>query len=204
MNCLNRYKLSNSYLLEAHYGWKGICADANYQYWYELAKYRTCEIVGGAFSSGSGDEVSFAFRGIYGGIVGAGLDNTGGGVPTPTITFDKVLESLKFPRVIDYLSLDVEGAESMVFQGIDMSVTKFAIISIERPKPDLRKLLTDHGYELVFDLGWFGETLWLNKEMFPNWQEVKSAGQKKVAIDVPNAHFSSDTFCKDPVVSNCA
>jgi FkbM family methyltransferase len=201
--CNHAYRMSNSYALESFFGWKGICADANYQYWYDVAKYRNCHVIGGAVSSKTGDEVTFAFRGSYGGIVSNETDNQGSGVTIPTISFDTILTTLKFPRVIDYLSLDVEGAESFVFQGIDLSVTKFLVITIERPKPDLRKKLEAAGYALVWDLGWFGETLWLSKELFPDWQKLKTSRPDEIAYNLTNVHFSATTFCKDTVVSNC-
>jgi hypothetical protein len=69
-------KLSNTLHLEQN-GWKGLCIEPNPMYWYRLAAYRQCTIVG-AFVGGTedGKEVDVILSNhVYGGIVGQGLDN---------------------------------------------------------------------------------------------------------------------------------
>ena len=54
------------------------------------------------------------------------------------------------PRVIDFLSLDVEGAEIQVLKGVDFSQFEFQYMCIESRSPDkLEFFLGQHGYYLV-------------------------------------------------------
>ena len=69
------------------------------------------------------------------------------------------------PKIIDYLSLDVEGAESMVFQNFDWDLYKFKFLTIERPKDDLKYLLNENGYREVRKITSWGETLWINQDL---------------------------------------
>ena len=54
--------LSNTFVLEKN-GWEGVCIEANPEYWYGLASFRTCTIVGAAVGGKPEDdglEVNFA------------------------------------------------------------------------------------------------------------------------------------------------
>lgn len=68
-------ELSNTLFLEQN-GWDGVCIEGNPEYWYGLARYRNCTIVG-AFVGGSvdGTKAEIALRGSGGGIVGSDFDN---------------------------------------------------------------------------------------------------------------------------------
>ena len=69
--------LSNTFLLERN-GWDGVCIEANPEYWYRLASFCNCTIVGAAVGGNiDGEEVEFAFRNVFGGVVRAGMDNDG-------------------------------------------------------------------------------------------------------------------------------
>jgi hypothetical protein len=67
------------------------------------------------------------------------------------------------PNVIDYMSLDVEGAESLVMEYFPWNLYSFKFLTIERPKEDLKQTLKSNGYRLVMILSDFGETLWIHK-----------------------------------------
>ena len=77
----------------------------------------------------------------------------------PTITLrtrrlDDVLREFKVPRVIDYLNLDVEGAESSILSSSHpWGVYRFLTLSVERPPPDLALRLFAHGYLYVMPVG---------------------------------------------------
>jgi len=62
---------------------------------------------------------------------------------------DDILNAAGAPPEIDYLSIDVEGAEERVLGGL--SFTDFAVkaITIERPTPAVHKLLVEAGFVLA-------------------------------------------------------
>jgi len=166
----NHYReLSNTLSLERN-GWKGLCIEGNPMYWYELARYRKCTIVG-AFvggkekEDGTGVEVVLG-RGVEGGIAAKGMDTPA----NPRRKTDKreivsimtIFKETKTPKTIDYFSLDVEGAESLVMEDFPWDEYTFRFLTIERPKDDLKSTLQTQGYVAVAHLGTFGEELWMN------------------------------------------
>ena len=66
-----------------------------------------------------------------------------------TITFQQLLDNYNAPNVIDYLSLDIEGAEERVFRNFPFDKYKFLCMTIERPTPVLNKTLLSNGYVFV-------------------------------------------------------
>jgi len=65
-------------------------------------------------------------------------------------TLNQLLEQSNAPRLIDLLSLDVEGAELGVLKGIDHSEFRFKYMLIEcRNFEKIDRYLTDHGYRMV-------------------------------------------------------
>mmetsp|Transcript_23941 Transcript_23941/g.50106 ORF Transcript_23941/g.50106 Transcript_23941/m.50106 type:complete len:319 (-) Transcript_23941:215-1171(-) len=160
--------LSNSYQLEQN-GWNGLCIEPNPRYWYRLASFRTCTIVA-AFVGGSQKEdgklVNVKFSNARkGGIVGDTMDNKEGAEERRTlVSIETMFEETNVPNVIDYLSLDVEGAEGLVMKDFPWNVYHFKFMTIERPNDDLKILLLSNGYRLARTLSKYEETLWVNEE----------------------------------------
>ena len=159
-------KFSNTYLLERN-GWNGVCIEPNPQYWYRLASFRNCIIVG-AFVGGKeeedGKEVDVILsNGVYGGIVAEGMDNTDKREEKRNVvSISTVFKKANVPRIIDYFSLDVEGAELFVMEHFPWHLYKFRFMSIERPNVELQELLNLEGYKMVRTITGFGETLWIH------------------------------------------
>lgn len=160
--------LSNTLMLEQH-GWNGLCVEPNHQYWYNLAFYRKCAVVG-AFTGGAKDseQVEVAFKGVLGGIVGSNYDTKQAKSKQTryTVSLKSLLDQFGAPKVIDYLSLDVEGAESLVMRNFPFHEYSFSFATIERPKEDLKQILAQNNYTFVAKLSSWGETLWMHRS-FP-------------------------------------
>jgi hypothetical protein len=78
--------------------------------------------------------------------------------------------------VIDYFSLDVEGAELIVMKDFPFDKYTFKFLTIERPKPELIDLLQNQGYRQVKKLTHWGETLWVHDESVAlSKEEIDSA-----------------------------
>lgn len=163
--------LSNTLHLEQK-GWDGICIEGNPAYWYGLGRYRKCTVIG-AFVGGSGSEadgavVDISLIGVGGGIVGRGMDNKNkkakGLVKRELVSISTVLKEANAPQSIDYFSLDVEGAETLVMKDFPWEDYTFRFMTIERPKDDLKELLKSHGYREVKELVTWGETLWVHEK----------------------------------------
>lgn len=158
--------ISNTYALEQNLDWSGICMEPNPDYWFPLA-HRRCHVVGAVVGELRNDPVVFQKTGdgTRGGIVGAEFDNQVnlGGETRYTVPLHEILDRFQAPKVIDYLSLDVEGAETLIMKHFPFDRYSFNVLTVERPKDDLKELLEKKGYELLATICHFGETLWVRK-----------------------------------------
>jgi hypothetical protein len=113
------------------------------------------------------DEVTFKFpkeKAAKGGIVGEEFDNKV--APTDqahlryTVRLVEIFQRFNVPKDIDYLSLDVEGAEDFVMGTFPFSEYQFKVLTVERPSSILADILGSHGYILFKTLKKGKETLW--------------------------------------------
>jgi hypothetical protein len=143
----------------------GLCIEPNPTYWLDLSA-RRCNLVGAVVGQKRMEKVSFALaKREFGGIIGTKFDHTSlrkGMRPRDfhTVPLLEIFERNNVPRYIDYLSLDIEGAELYVMEAFPFDRYTVRIITIERPKRALREMLEKNGYKLLRILSDFGETLW--------------------------------------------
>ena len=144
---------SNTYALE-QLGWKGVCIDANTQCIKLLKKLRSCTVLNTVVSRKQ-EYVNFTYKGEMGGIVNKKYDNSDSNEESSSIkahSLQSLLKSLKLAK-IDYLSLDVEGAEEDILtEEFDWSDV-FRAITIERPSPRLCQRLFRRGYLYAGSVG---------------------------------------------------
>ena len=161
--------LSNTYSLEKKFGWNGLCIEPNPIYWANLT-YRNCQVVAAVVGKERMEEVFFRFDvGDHGGIVGDDFDNGKKhkrvSEPRYTVTLREILERFNAPKSIDYLSLDVEGAEEFIMKDFPMRDYKVSLMTVERPKEPLRALLEQNGYKYIKRLSSWGESLWAHESI---------------------------------------
>lgn len=147
-------ELSNTFALERYLGWNGICVEADPVTFGKLVRNRKCRCLNLCLDAQKG-EVSFtADKGFFGGIVASDTDNTAssGERRTTATTFADVIRENSVPRTIDYLSVDVEGAEDRVMATFPFDTHRFLAATIERPGTLLRQTLERHGYVQVAEL----------------------------------------------------
>jgi FkbM family methyltransferase len=148
--------ISNTKLLDS-LGWKGVCIDP---FPTNMAK-RTCQMFKVPVFSESGKHVQFRAAKELGGI-DADLNrykNLKGVADAPlvdfvTATLDEVLAQAHAPNYIDYMNIDVEGAEYDVLRGLSLDRYQFGSLTIEHnyeaPKREaIYKLLSAKGYVRV-------------------------------------------------------
>jgi FkbM family methyltransferase len=159
---------SNTLFLEYERGWTGLLIEAHDKAYQSLISNRPhCACLNRALWSESGMDVSFLS--IDSGLVGwSGIEETiepqhheriGKHVSpamqrtckVETITLSDAVKG--YPG-IDYLSLDIEGAEYRVLSAYDWSVPIDVIgVEVNWSNPELAKLLRDKGYEFLRRIG---------------------------------------------------
>jgi hypothetical protein len=164
-------RISNTYALETFFDWDGLCLEPNPAYWSSLS-YRKCVVAAAVVGENTMDEVTFKFpkeKAAKGGIVGEEFDNKVS--PTDqahvryTVRLVEIFQHFNVPKVIDYLSLDVEGAEDFVMGTFPFSEYQFNVLTVERPSVFLADILGSHGYILLKTLKKGKETLWVHSSV---------------------------------------
>ena len=157
IGALNGITLSNTYYFEKELGWKGICIEPNPKYRDDLSNNRICYKDYSPVYSSNDIDINFSITNLGGELSGITkhLDNIGEfkvdqiiNIKTKTLT--KILDEINAPTHIQYLSIDVEGAEIEVLKGINFDKYIFDYINIEHNyKPirgDIHKFLYSKGY----------------------------------------------------------
>jgi len=86
------------------------------------------------------------------------------GISVETSTLNKVLDFNKAPKVIDFFSLDVEGSEFNVLEGIDFLRYNFKYLLIESNNFDkLNNFLISKNYSFLKKLSNVADPDWLFK-----------------------------------------
>lgn len=150
---------SNTFLLETRYGWHGLCIEANPLLFAELHRVRRATCLNVCVDSGE-RETEFVLNRLGSGIVADDTDNRGcqreaaghSVIRVETKDLYSILQAQSSPRTIDYLSIDVEGAEDRILAAFPFGEYRFNCLTVERPKELLRKALRDNGYILIKEL----------------------------------------------------
>lgn len=153
--------LSNTWLLEKEFGWRGICAEPNPKFFEKLQRNRNCQVSNQYIGRVTGDTVTFVLADTYGGsqeFAGSDLHKdkrdaytAAGHVATFTsISLDDFLQQHGAPRDIDYISIDTEGSEYDVLSNFPFDKWNIRLFTIEHNFSDQREkicqLLECHGY----------------------------------------------------------
>ena len=156
--------LSNTYLLETKYNWKGICVEPIPDKFKLLCKNRPNSLCSNkAVFNKSNLHVVFdishhdtllsgisAYIDCHAKTVNANKTQ----IIVQTISFDDLLEEFNAPQFIDYLSLDTEGSELEILKSVNLKKYTFGIIDVEHNyiqpiRTQIRELLTSNGYEYI-------------------------------------------------------
>ncbi|CAD0184991.1 hypothetical protein RUESEDTHA_01875 [Ruegeria sp. THAF57] len=176
--CADGVQINNTYFLESWLGWKGLLFEPNPNYWPTIEKERRSPVVKKAVSRRSGELVQFRIdNGMLGGIVSKETDNNPSVrgkelenaeiIHVETTTLSDELDAYSAPTEIDFLSLDIEGAELMAIQGLDLEKYRIRCLAIERPTPELCILLDEFGYRQAKHLR--NDVIYVHKKY---WSEV--------------------------------
>jgi FkbM family methyltransferase len=176
--------ISNTYILENRYDWRGICIEANPDTFELLKRNRRCQCVNVCLDQAEG-EVAFTKRGVWGGIISSETDNKPGSpenvIVVPTTTLSNLLGRLSAPKKIDYLSIDVEGAEDRVLKEFPFSDYHISCITIERPSRTLRTILEANGFTLIKEIPGL-DCFYLHNDMLDTYYETLYAFYSKPKV----------------------
>ncbi|KQS56409.1 hypothetical protein ASG17_10485 [Brevundimonas sp. Leaf363] len=159
--------LSNSYLLETTYGWKGVLAEPNPASAPLVRAARNCFISDKCVFNRSGEHIAFlpAVMGELSRIrdivpddtherSGRRLGEASKEIQVETISLNDLLIEAQAPQRIDYMSVDTEGSEFAILSTFDFERWDVRAISVEHNftllREQLFELLTAAGYRRKF------------------------------------------------------
>lgn len=166
--------ISNTFLLENRYHWKGICVEANPETFKELTCVRKARCLNCCVDEEEG-EVEFLQKGLLSGIVDGSTDlrdevgKGGQTIKLKTRPLKAILDECQAPKTIDYLSIDIEGAEERVLASFPFGEYRFLSMTIERPKEALREILRKNGYVLVKEIPGY-DCFYLHESFLPEYR----------------------------------
>ena len=152
-------ELSNTWLLEKHFGWTGVLAEPAKCWHQRLAANRTCAIEQRCVWKSTGDSLDFAeaseeeistLSSFKGGDQHAASRRSSRHYQVETISLNDLMAEHKAPDSPDYLSIDTEGSELEILQAFDFKRYPFKVITCEHNFTPLRgeihALLVAAGY----------------------------------------------------------
>tara|TARA_B100000745_G_scaffold300599_1_gene255785 strand:+ start:7739 stop:8335 length:597 start_codon:yes stop_codon:yes gene_type:complete len=163
---------SNTYKLERRYGWRGVLIEPTFNNFIQCVENRNKENVFAFCACVSFQYDKELLELTYSNLMTTGKTSsiqaqkhlqrgerfthpaTHVTLHVPAKTMNQVLIDANAPKHIDLLSLDVEGAELDVLQGIDFSLYTFSYILIECWDLErIRSYLKQYGYAVDTQLG---------------------------------------------------
>jgi FkbM family methyltransferase len=163
--------LSNTYLLEKEYNWKGICCEPNPFVFQNLIVNRSKSICcPEAVYNSSDNYIIFKLKnnsllsGISNHIIETkkfifNQKTKNKLVQVKTISLLDLLNKYNCPSFIEYISIDTEGSELEIIRNFDFNKYTFGLIDIEHnyiePKrTEIRNLLLSNGYIYIGENSW--------------------------------------------------
>lgn len=155
----NGVDISNSYLLEKDFGWRGILAEPG-KVWHDaLRANRRAQICTDCVWARSGETLEFlessepelsTIMEHYNSDGRNRMKRKQATYAVETISLNDLLARYDAPRHVDYLSIDTEGSEFEILEQLDFEKYSFGVITCEHNYQDAREkihaLLTSKGY----------------------------------------------------------
>ena len=164
-------ELSNTYLLESHANWKGICVEPNPNNYSKLIVNRPKSICcDKAIYNETGLILDFDIAHINPLLSGiSGLNNVThlksvvdaykSTIQVETLSLTDLLDKNNAPNFIEYLSLDTEGSEYEILKNFNFDKYIFGLIDVEHNyiepiRSQIRDLLLANGYNYIGENSW--------------------------------------------------
>ena len=155
---------SNTYALETQFGWTGLLVEPHPDRYPKVVENRKSRVESVCLTDRPG-EVEFTLNTLLPGTSGlveemsepsraadGWLDHDFPSIMVQGVPLWDLLERSNAPQTIDYMSLDIEGAEWLALRDFPFDRYRFRCMTIERGGKDYSKvaaLLRRHGYRLA-------------------------------------------------------
>ena len=140
-------QLSNTYLLDRVLRWRGVCIEPQQRYIAGYVQHRTCTLASSIISPDDSVKFVDGAKHVLAGIEGYDSKKGAKGVhkTSDTARIDSIFQMAEVPPVIDYMSLDVEGYETMAMSTFPFETRSIKLMTVERPGVTLHRDLVHRG-----------------------------------------------------------
>ena len=159
---------SNTYLMEKEFNWKGILSEPAKVYYPQIRENRNCFIDDHCIWSESNVQLTLieAPKEIDSGMSSiskyafddrfSSVRKKGKKYQVTSITLEDLLDKFNAPKLIDYMSIDIEGSEFEALKNFNFKKYKFKFITCEhiyvvKKRDAILNLLNSNGYERVYE-----------------------------------------------------
>lgn len=162
---------SNTFVMDYHNMWQGICIETNPVFHVGLLSNRRCTLFISSVGKSKKDTSAVRFA-MNGEVTLAASDHVvkknkmvvvERNVTRTTLT--SVLNYAKAPKVMHYLSLPGDGSDLLVLQGLDSSKYTFQLLTVDRPKYRTHFHLAKSGYRFLRQVSPAGACLYVHETM---------------------------------------
>lgn len=197
--------ISNTYMLEKEWGWNGVVVEPNSAFWPALKKHRSCQIATDCLFDITGRTVKFMcaeapeFSGISRNVADFHQDarkQNSVEVTMTTLSLNDLFEREGVPDSIDYLSIDVEGAEFDILQTFNFDKYQVGCLTIEhnwtQKRDSVFNLMLANGYVRVFEHLSQWDDWYVSRDVlkrFPAASEYLSTIDDEISVPPSAARF---------------
>ncbi|MFW7266348.1 FkbM family methyltransferase [Gluconacetobacter sp. Hr-1-5] len=162
----NGEDLSNTYLLERNFEWKGILSEPNPVWHRDLNKSRQCIIDHRCVWSESGSNIMFSYNDVDAEFATAEIFQLSDMharirkdfklMEVETVSLNDLLYQNHAPSIIDYLSIDTEGSELEILKEFDFKKYHVNVVTVEHnfnaiARENIFRLMNANGFTRQFE-----------------------------------------------------
>ncbi len=150
----NGVDLSNTYLLEKSYDWKGILCEPDVRNFENIEKYRSSKLVKSMISDKCKNNVEFYLNNDPYSSSFKNIQGTQKKIYSESICLNHLFKKYELKEV-DYISIDTEGNEYEILKNFNFKKYKVNIFTVEHnfnleKRKKIQNLLKNNGYKNIF------------------------------------------------------
>ena len=149
----NGVDLSNSYILEKKFKWRGVICEPDSRLHSNILAKRKCFLETRPVSSSVNKNIYFYFKGLYDSY--ASLSYSPSAKKLKSISLNNLIKKYQLGKNIDYISIDTEGNELDIIKNFNFNKYNVKIFTIEhnfkkKIRERIYKILKKNNYQRVF------------------------------------------------------
>ena len=149
----NGVDLSNTYILEKKFKWKGVICEPDNRLHANILAKRKCFLETAPVTNISNKNIYFYYRGLYNSFTSSSYNSSAKKIKS--ISLNNLIKKYKLTKNIDYISIDTEVNELNIIKNFNFNKYNVKIFTIEhnfkkRERESIYKILKKNDYQRVF------------------------------------------------------